>query len=282
MCASEAVLPPLREVIEAHQLRAKKSFGQHFLLDQNITDKIVRKAGVQAMQHLIEVGPGPGGLTRSLLASGAASLTVIEMDARCIPIMEHLRECSTMPFTIIEGDALAVHIPERVSAPRAIIANLPYNVGTQMVLKWLEELHADAGVYAHISVMLQQEVVDRICAKPYSKAYGRLSVMAQWICDTSLLMHLPPQAFSPPPKVDSAVIQLCPKARSDKMEFAVMEKLVQCAFNQRRKMLRKALSPLGMDASQLCAKAGVDETLRPDQVSVEQYLKLCEVYAAGG
>lgn len=281
MSESSPALPPLREVIEAHGLRAKKVFGQHFLLDQNITDKIVRLAGVDGTLHVTEVGPGPGGLTRSLIASDAASLCVIEMDERCIPIMQQLAEHCDKPFTILQQDALKVDITKQTDGPRAIIANLPYNVGTQMLLQWLAQLHADTQSYAHITVMLQQEVVERICAKPFSKAYGRLSVMAQWCCETEVMMYLPPAAFTPPPKVDSAVVQLRPREREDALAFSAMEKLVATAFQQRRKMLRKALSPLGVDALALCAKAGVEETLRPDQVSVEQYVALAQAYAAG-
>lgn len=273
-------LPPLRDVIEAFGLRAKKSFGQHFLLDQNITDKIVRRSGVNDSLHIIEVGPGPGGLTRSLIASYAASVHVIEKDDRCIPVMEQLAEVSGGKLHIHAGDALKIDPREITAAPRAVIANLPYNVGTHMVLKWLEHLHADASAYVHISVMLQQEVVERILAKPRTKAYGRLSVMAQWICDVEMLMHLPPQAFSPPPKVDSAVVQLRGKKRADAIGFKAMESLVQTAFNQRRKMLRASLKALGVDAIALCEKAGIDETLRADQLSVEQYVRLAECYAA--
>lgn len=280
MSAFSAKLPPLREVIEAFELRAKKSFGQHFLLDQNITDKIVRRAGVDSSMHVVEVGPGPGGLTRSIIASEAASVHVIEKDARCIPVMEQLRAFSEGKLHIHEGDALEIDPREIATSPRAIIANLPYNVGTQMVLQWLAHLHADIGAYTHISVMLQQEVVERILAKPRSKAYGRLSVMAQWICDVEMLMHLPPQAFSPPPKVDSAVVQLRGKTRIDKLPFKAMESLVQTAFNQRRKMLRASLKPLGVDTTALCAKANIDETLRADQLSVEEYVRLAEAYAA--
>ncbi len=273
-------LPSLQDVIAHFGLRAKKNFGQHFLLDQTVTDRIVQKAGVSANMDVIEIGPGPGGLTRALLASPAKRITVVEKDERCLPVMQQLRDVAEGRLNILMGDALEVNLAEHTDAPRAIIANLPYNVGTQMVLQWLQQWYDDAEAFAHVTVMLQQEVVERLMAQPKSKSYGRLSVLCQWLCHASQLMHLPPEAFTPPPKVDSGVVQLSLRKRDDKVPFALMEKLLQTAFNQRRKMLRKALQPLGVDVLALCAAAGIAETKRPDEISVADYVRLAEAYAA--
>ncbi len=202
-------LPPLREVIARHGLAARHSLGQHFLLDGNLTDRIVREAGDLTGRHVIEVGPGPGGLTRSLLASAAASVTAIELDRRAIGAVDGTGgSCGGRGCAVIEGDALTVDYAALAPAPRQVIANLPYNVASPLLVGWLRQ----AAAFERLTLMFQQEVAERICAEPDTPAYGRLSVLTQWVCDARIVMRLPPAAFTPPPKVWSAVVSLTPHA----------------------------------------------------------------------
>ena len=262
-------LPPLREVIGRHGLAARHSLGQHFLLDGNLTDRIVREAGDLTGRHVIEVGPGPGGLTRSLLRSAAASVTAIELDRRAIGAVTELAETAGGRLRVIEADALSVDYPALAPAPRQVIANLPYNVASPLLIGWLR--HAVS--FERLTLMFQQEVAERICAEPDTPAYGRLSVLAQWTCDARIVMRLPPGAFTPPPKVWSAVISLTPRAtQPDPAVFRSMEALTAAAFGQRRKMLRGSLRALGGEA--LLARAGIAGERRAETLSVAEFERL--------
>ncbi|MDX9689708.1 MAG: 16S rRNA (adenine(1518)-N(6)/adenine(1519)-N(6))-dimethyltransferase RsmA [Alphaproteobacteria bacterium] len=266
-------LPPLREIIARHSLRAQKTLGQHFLLDSNLTQKIVRQAGPLSGVNVVEIGPGPGGLTRAILDSDAATLTAIEMDARCLPALEELRDAySSGRFVIIHGDGLKIDLTAITSAPRAIIANLPYNVGTQMLINWLR--HIDA--YKSLTLMFQAEVVDRLVAQPKSKAYGRLSVLTQFCCEAKCVLKVPARAFTPPPKVDSAVVLLTPRLdRPADIELPALELVTHHAFGQRRKMLRASLRPLG--GEELLGKAGLDPSLRAEDLPLSAYETLARL-----
>lgn len=268
-------LPPLKDVIERYGLRTKKSLGQHFLLDSNLTDKIARLAGDISQTSVIEVGPGPGGLTRSLLAAGAHELLAVEKDERCIPALEELQSHASGRLRIIKGDAGEVAMHQLGQAPRCIVSNLPYNVGTELLLGWLGDIRKDASAYTSLTLMFQKEVAERIAAVPSTKAYGRISILAQWLCDVRPLMKVPAASFSPPPKVDSAVIQLVPRDKplcdADKRSI---EKVVAIAFQQRRKMLRSALKPLGKALLEALEADGFDTSLRPDQLTIEQYCQI--------
>lgn len=270
--SSEENLPPLREVIRAYGLRAEKALGQNFLLDQNITDKIVRLSGGLAGIHAVEIGPGPGGLTRAILQSDAARLVAVEFDPRAVAALQGLVEVfGTGRFRILQDDALEVDPCALVPAPRAILSNLPYNISTVLLLKWLAQIRKDAGCYSFLSLMFQKEVADRILAQPSTKAYGRLSVMAQWLCDVRRLFDLPPSAFTPPPKVKSSVVHFVPKRLTDGApRFETMEKILAAAFGQRRKMIRGSLSDYMAEIEQV----GIAPTLRAEDVSVADYAAL--------
>lgn len=274
---SPSLLPPLREVIRAHNLRAEKSLGQNFLLDQNITDKIVRLAGHFDGVTSIEIGPGPGGLTRSLLQSSAKRVVAIEFDARAVAAITKLKSVYGDTLDIIHGDAMVVDIASISSPPRAIVANLPYNISVVLLVKWLEQIRQDTGFAAFMALMFQKEVADRILATEGSKTYGRISVMAQWLCQVKRLFDLPPSAFTPPPKVKSSVLQFIPRVMpEDAPSFEIMEKILAAAFNQRRKMVRSSLS----DYAAAMEKAGIDQTLRAEDLSVENYVRIAQsIYA---
>jgi 16S rRNA (adenine1518-N6/adenine1519-N6)-dimethyltransferase len=266
-------LPPLRDVIRAHDLRAEKSLGQNFLLDQNITDKIVRLSGNFEGVTAIEVGPGPGGLTRSLLASPAKKIVAIEFDPRSVAAISELKNIYSNKLDIIHGDAMKVDITLIAESPRVIVANLPYNISVVLLIKWLELIRADAGVIHFMALMFQKEVADRILAKHGSKTYGRVSVMAQWLCTTKRLFDLPPSAFTPPPKVKSSVVQFIPRLLSDnEPSFDTMEKILAAGFNQRRKMVRSSLS----DYTHAMEMAGTDQTLRAEDLSVDDFVKIAK------
>lgn len=271
----------MRSVVERFGLRSKKALGQHFLLDEAVTERIARLAGDLSGVHVIEIGPGPGGLTRALLCSEAAGLSVIEKDARALPALELLRPHSGGRLHIYEADALQLRLPALTPAPRAIVANLPYNIGTELLLGWLEDIARDPPCYRSLTLMFQQEVGERLAAAPGCKAYGRLSVLTQWLCEVQPLMPLPPEAFSPPPKVASIVMQLIPREvplyPADK---TALETVLRTAFAQRRKMLRTALKPLPL--TQTPAQLGLDETLRPDQLSPAQFCLLANALAPSG
>ena len=265
---------PLREVIARHGLAARRALGQHFLLDANLTQRIVRVAGTLTGRHVVEIGPGPGGLTRALLASDAASVTVVELDQRAVAAIEELAAEARGRLHVVAGDALALDIPSLVSAPRQVVANLPYNIATPLLIGWLRQAHA----FERLTLMFQQEVAERICAAPGTAAYGRLSILAQWICRTELLLRIPPAAFVPPPKVFSAVVGLVPHAMQPAPAlFAAMERLTAAAFGQRRKMLRRALKPIGGEA--LLREAGIASDRRAETLSVAEFDRLARVLA---
>jgi 16S rRNA (adenine1518-N6/adenine1519-N6)-dimethyltransferase len=264
--------PALREVITRFDLRADKSLGQHFLLDGNLLDKIRRCAEPLAGVNVIEIGPGPGGLTRALLASQAAHVTALELDPRAVRAMQALAESYPGRLTVIAGDALQADLPALVAAPRAIVANLPYNMGTPMLIRWL----AQAREYQALTLMFQLEVAERIVALPDSPAYGRLAVISQFVCEAAIMMQVPAAAFSPPPKIESAVVRLVPKpAQPVKALFAAMERLTAAAFGQRRKMLRGSLRGLGGAA--LLDKAGIAGERRAETLSVAEFEILARV-----
>jgi 16S rRNA (adenine1518-N6/adenine1519-N6)-dimethyltransferase len=263
------MLPPLRDVIARHGLHARHGLGQHFLLDGNLTDRIVRCCGDLTGRSVLEVGPGPGGLTRSLLASPAARIVAVELDARAVGALRELAELAEGRLTVIEADALRLDPVGLLPAPRVIAANLPYNVATPLLIGWLRQ----AAAFERMVLMFQLEVAERICAAPDTPAYGRLSVLAQFICRTDLRLRLPPEAFVPPPKVHSAVVVLQPHPRLPAAPMiAAMERLTAAAFGQRRKMLRQSLRPLGGEA--LLEAAGIDPRRRAETLSVAEFEKL--------
>ncbi|MFA4994408.1 MAG: 16S rRNA (adenine(1518)-N(6)/adenine(1519)-N(6))-dimethyltransferase RsmA [Bdellovibrionales bacterium] len=261
-----ASLPPLREIIARYELRARKSLGQHFLCDLNLTRRIVELAGDLSDCTVFEVGPGPGALTRALAASDAKQVIAIEKDLRFLPALEDVVAASQGKVKVIAGDALKTDLMSLAPAPRAVVSNLPYNVGTELLLGWLKRIKE----YRSLTLMLQSEVVDRLCAAPGNKIYGRLTVIAQFCCNIRRVLGVPAAAFTPPPKVDSAVVHLTPReTRPSDISFADLEKVTACAFGQRRKMLRSSLKPLG--GEDLLKRAGIDPTLRAENLSLAQF-----------
>ncbi len=270
-------LPPLREVIAAHGLRARKSLGQNFLLDLNLTAKIARQAGDLTACDVLEVGPGPGGLTRGLLAEGARHVLAVEKDARCLPALAEIAAAYPGRLTVVEGDAMEIDALARLSPPVRIVANLPYNVGTELLVRWLTP-KVWPPAWESLTLMFQREVAQRIVAQPGSKAYGRLAILAQWRCDARLVMDLPPEAFTPPPKVRSAVVHLtalpAPRFPAD---AAMLSKVVAAAFNQRRKMLRAALRGLAPDIEEMLTAAGIPPTARAEEIGIEGFCRLARL-----
>ena len=271
-----AAADPLRDVIARHGLDARRALGQHFLLDLNLTARIAALAGDLTGQHVVEVGPGPGGLTRALLATQAASVAAVEIDARAVAAIEELKALHPGRLSLVAGDALTMDLTALVPAPRQIVANLPYNVATPLLIRWLRQ----AGSWQRMTLMFQQEVAERICAAPGADAYGRLAVLAQWTCTTGLLLRIPAAAFWPPPKIVSAVIGLVPHAdQPPPALFAQMERLTAAAFGQRRKMLRGALRPLGGEA--LLERAGIAPERRAETLEIAEFDRLARLLAAG-
>lgn len=268
-------LPPLRETLEAHGLLARKSLGQHFLLDMNITRKIARLARVGSEDRVIEVGPGPGGLTRALLETGALVIAV-EKDPRFIPVLEGLGGLEDARLEVHLADAMEVdELKLAHGAPAHVVSNLPYNVGTPLLVKWL------TGAFRPLSLtlMFQKEVAQRIVAAPGASAYGRLGVLAQATCEAQLVMEAPPRAFTPPPKVSSAVVHLRPLASApDPGLLAALQVVTAAAFGQRRKMLRSSLKPVGGEA--LCLEAGLDPQARAEEIDVAGFLRLAQAHLA--
>lgn len=275
-------LPPLREVIAQHDLSARKALGQNFLLDLNLTSKIARQAGDLQNVSVLEVGPGPGGLTRGLLAEGAKRVLVIEKDARCLPALEEIRAAYPERLEIVEGDALEVNPLDHLTPPIRVVANLPYNVGTELLVRWLTP-KSWPPVWESLTLMFQREVAERIVAQPGGKAYGRLAVLAQWRCDARIAMNLPPEAFSPPPKVSSAVVHLSalPEPRFA-ANAKVLERVVAKAFNQRRKMLRAALKGLTEDVEGCLRAAGIAPTDRAEVVPLDAFCALARAVEDAG
>jgi 16S rRNA (adenine1518-N6/adenine1519-N6)-dimethyltransferase len=263
------MLPPLREVIARHRLDARKSLGQHFLLDENLCAKIVRQAGDLAGRHVIEVGPGPGGLTRALLASEATCVTAVEIDARAASALRDLQGDYPARLQVVEADALTTDLATLCPEPRVIVANLPYNAGTAMLVRWLHQ----AAAWERMTLMFQLEVAQRIASPPGSSSYGRLSVLVQLTCNADILMRVPPAAFTPPPSVTSAVVGLVPHARQPMPDvLAKVERITAAAFGQRRKMLRGSLRALG--GVSLLERAGIDPERRAETLSVEEIVRL--------
>ncbi len=270
-------LPPLREVIAQHNLSAQKSLGQNFLLDLNLTSKIARQAGDLTQSDVLEIGPGPGGLTRGLLAEGARRVIAIEKDRRCIAALEDIQKAYPDRLKILEGDALSINPMEHLTGPVKVVANLPYNVGTELLIRWLTPTRWPP-FWTSLTLMFQKEVAERIVAPVASKAYGRLALLSQWRTDANIVMNLPPSAFTPPPKVSSAVVHLTAlNAPRFEAEAAVLEKTVAKAFNQRRKMLRSSLKGLTPDLEEKLNAAGISPTLRAEQVSLEQFCALARL-----
>lgn len=273
-------LPPLRDVLAKHGLRADKKLGQHFLLDLNLTARIARVAGDLTTGTTIEIGPGPGGLTRALLDAGA-TVTAVERDDRCLPILAEIGQAHPGKFSVLMGDALKVDLRDIGTAPRRVVANLPYNIGTELLIGWLDY----ASSLESMTLMFQSEVGDRIAAPPGSKTYGRLSVLAQWLCNVEPQFRISPQAFTPPPQVESTVIRLVPlPAPRFPASQKVLERVTAAAFGQRRKMLRQSLKTLAMDSgfadgAALCDAVAINPQERAENLSVEQFCALARAIA---
>jgi 16S rRNA (adenine1518-N6/adenine1519-N6)-dimethyltransferase len=272
-------LPPLREVIANHGLAAKKSLGQNFLLDLNLTSKIARQAGDLEGHDILEIGPGPGGLTRGLLSEGARRVLAIEKDERCLPALAEIAEVYDGRLQVIPGDALEIDPLEYLTPPIKIAANLPYNVGTELLVRWLTPKEWPP-FWSSLTLMFQKEVAERIVARPGSKAYGRLALLAQWRADARIAITLPPEAFTPPPKISSAVVHLTslekPRFEAD---AKTLERVVAAAFNQRRKMLRASLKGVAPDIEDRLLAAGIKPTDRAEQIELEQFCALAREVA---
>ena len=274
LARSIAALPPLRTVIAEGGLRAQRALGQNFLLDLNLTARIARAAGPLDSLNVIEVGPGPGGLTRALLSTGAQHVVAIERDRRCAAALAPLCDVAGGRLSLVEADVLDLDPAALAPPPRAIVANLPYNIATVLLIRWLEGIDAFVG----LTLMFQREVAERLVTAPRTRAYGRLSVITQWRTDAAIVLSLPPRAFTPSPKVDSAVVRLTPKAEREPVPFAAVERVTAAAFGQRRKMLRQSLKALG-DAEALIAHAGLTPTARAEEIPVDGFLALARCYA---
>lgn len=274
-------LPPLRAVIEAHGLVAKKSLGQNFLLDLNLTSRIARQAGDLSKCNVLEVGPGPGGLTRGLLAEGARKVLAVEKDSRAMAALADIQAIYPERLDIINADALEIDPLETLTPPVRVVANLPYNVGTELLVRWLTP-PAWPPYWASLTLMFQREVAERIVAQPGSKKYGRLAILSQWRTNARIVMELPPEAFSPPPKVHSAVVHFealpAPRFEADPK---VLERIVATGFNQRRKMLRASLKGAATDIEDRLIAAGIKPTDRAEQVSIEGWCALAREVAKG-
>ena len=270
-------LPPLKDIISKYEIRAKKSLGQNFLLDLNLTSKIARYAGNLKHSDVLEIGPGPGGLTRSLLNEGARQVVSIEKDNRCMAALEEIQSLFPGRLKLLKGDALSMNVTQYLTDPIKIIANLPYNIGTELLVRWLNSKNWPS-FWQSMTLMFQKEVANRIVARPGSKAYGRLSVMSQWRCNTKIAFNIPATAFTPPPKVESAVVHFEalnePKfpAEVDKLEFVVSK-----AFNQRRKMLRGALKGHFINVEEGLFSIGVLPTKRAENITVQEFCAMSQV-----
>ena len=273
-------LPPLREVIARHGISAERKWGQNFLLDLNVTAKIARFAGELSDRDVLEIGPGPGGLTRALLAAGARRVVAIERDRRCLPALDEIAAAYPGRLEVIEGDALAVDAAARVSPGAAIVANLPYNIGTELLVRWLD-VEAWPPFWSGLTLMFQREVAERIVARPDTPAYGRLAVLAGWRARAGIAFSLPASAFTPPPKVASAVVSISPLAApSHSADRATLAAVTASAFGQRRKMLRSALKGLTPDAAGLLLAAGINGTRRAETLSIEEFCRLANAFDA--
>jgi 16S rRNA (adenine1518-N6/adenine1519-N6)-dimethyltransferase len=267
-------LPPLREVIRRHGLTARKSLGQNFLLDLNLTRRIARAAGPLDGVTVVEVGPGPGGLTRALIAEGAARVIAIERDERCIPALEEIGQAAPGKLTIVQGDALEIDVRAHlVTSPARVVANLPYNIATPLLTRWLSE-EPWPPWFDRLTLMFQREVAERIAAPPGTKTYGRLSVLAQWRTEPKILFDVHPSAFVPPPQVTSSLVQLLPRAMPLACDRRQLERITAAAFGQRRKMLRQSLRTISPDPLPLLEAAGIEPTRRAEEIPVAGFIAL--------
>ena len=273
-------LPPLREVIAAHGLQAKKQLGQNFLLDLNLTAKIARAAGDLSQCDVLEVGPGPGGLTRGLLAEGARRVVAVEKDQRCLPALAEIAALYPGRLTVVNGDALALDLAEDLTAPIRVVANLPYNIGTELLIRWLTP-KVWPPFWQSLTLMFQKEVAERIVARPGSKAYGRLALMVQWRAEARVVMTLPPEAFTPAPSVHSAVVHITRReAPLYPADEATLTRITAAGFGQRRKMLRSSLRAIAPDIEALLTQAGIAPTQRAEEVTLEQFCALARLVSA--
>ena len=267
------ILPPLREIIRDHELRADKKFGQNFLLDGNLTDKIARTAGDLDNVTVFEIGPGPGGLTRSLLRTNAKHVVALEFDPRVIVALDHLTDNLPEKFSLHHQDALEANLLKMSDAPRAIVANLPYNIATPLLIGWLSQIYADQDAYRSMTLMFQKEVAQRITARVGDKNYGRLGVLCQWLCEVKKSFDVPASAFTPAPKVTSSIVHFIPKKlESDAPSFKTIENITAAAFGQRRKMIRSSLK----NYQQFFEICGLDETKRAENLSVDDFVYLAK------
>lgn len=275
--AAAVLLPPLREVIARHGIAARRSLGQHFLLDLNLTRRIARAAGDLSQGTTIEIGPGPGALTRALLETGAAHVVAVERDERCAGALAEIAAAFPGRLDIVMADALETDVAVLGTAPRRIVANLPYNVATPLLLSWLGRIDA----FASLTLLFQKEVAQRLVGQPRSKDYGRLSIVVQWLTQVRCLFDIPASAFVPPPKVTSTLVQLVPRAEPlCEARREALERVTAAGFGQRRKMLRQSLRALGGDPRTLLAEVGIAETARAEELTVEDFCALARAWAA--
>jgi 16S rRNA (adenine1518-N6/adenine1519-N6)-dimethyltransferase len=266
-------LPPLRDVIERYGLMAKKSLGQNFLLDLNLTAKIARAAGDLGGKNVIEIGPGPGGLTRALLDTAATAVYAVERDDRCIAALQEVVQAYSKRLIVHAGDAMKTDVTALCPAPRVIVANLPYNIATPLLIGWLENITE----FDSLTLMFQREVAERMAARPRTKDYGRLSIITQWLARVEKKFDIPPNAFTPQPKVTSTVVHLTPRqGRKDNVPFDIMEKITAAAFGQRRKMLRQSLKTLNVDVEKLLTTANLPPTARAEEIDIAGFIQLAE------
>lgn len=266
-------LPPLRDVINRHGLRAKKELGQNFLLDLNLTARIARIASPLDQSTIIEVGPGPGGLTRGLLAEGAKKVIAIERDERALPALQEIADAYPGRLEVLSADAMEIDYRQLADGPTKLVANLPYNIATPLLTGWLH-LQFEKPLFESLTLMFQKEVADRICAEPKSKAYGRLAILCGWMTDAHIALNVGPAAFTPPPKVSSAIAHLVPKEMTGTPNIKSIEAITRAAFGQRRKMLRQSLKALSIELEPLYEAASIKGTERAEELSVEQFVQL--------
>lgn len=274
-------LPPLREVIARHGLAARKALGQNFILDLNLTARIARSAGDLGHSDVLEVGPGPGGLTRALLAEGARRVLAVEKDERCLPALAEIAAAYPGRLEVVHGDALRLDAAARLTPPIRIVANLPYNVGTELLTGWLTPPQWPP-FWQSLTLMFQKEVAERIVATPGTKAYGRLALLVQWRAEARIVMVLPPEAFTPAPKVHSAVVQITalPEPRFP-ADAKILNRVVAAGFNQRRKMLRASLRGIAPDIEAMLEASGIPPTARAEEISLEAFCRLARRIAGG-
>jgi len=274
-------LPPLREVIRSYDLAARKSLGQNFLLDLNLTSRIARFAGELDNSTILEIGPGPGGLTRALLMEGAKKVVVIERDERCLPVLEEISNHYPGRLEVLHKDALGIEIEDlKLTRPVRIVANLPYNIATKLLIDWLR-MQPWPPSYQSMTLMFQKEVALRICADVSTKAYGRLAVLSQWRTRPDIVMKLPARAFTPSPKVDSAVVHFEPiDPVGESCQLEDLEAVSAAAFGQRRKMLRSSLKQISKEPQKLLKSAQIDPQKRAEELSIEEFTRLANRYGA--